>query len=132
MIDDDENTPPQRTRKLTNPQPQPQPDDFDSPNTGRVRLVVREEIESKINGSLERLEKTQRWIKLALWVGGLITSAVFGVIWVDHWVQSIAKKQELQELQYSVEKFNRKVDHIGADLAEIKEELKQQQKGTKK
>lgn len=128
--EDDEITPPQRKRTLSNAPTTVE--DFDSPNTGRVRLVVREEIEHKINGSLERLEKSQRWVKSVLYFGGLFISIVFGAIGVDHWVQSVAKKQELMELQYSVEKFERKVDHLSVDLNEIKEELKQQPKGLKK
>lgn len=71
------------------------PDEWGHEITGPMRRVVHQELETKLNGSLERLEKGQRWTKAILYFLGLLVTIVGAVVATDHWVNSLATKSEL-------------------------------------
>jgi hypothetical protein len=73
----------------------PMPDEWGHEITGPMRRVVHQELETKLNGSLERLEKGQRWTKAILYFLGLLVTIVGAVVATDHWVNSLATKSEL-------------------------------------
>ncbi len=75
------------------------------PDTGRVRTIVAEEV----NGSLERIEKKTRTI---LYFAGLIFAAGTALITTDRWANSLAKRDELRNLNQKITVLSAKVDAL--------------------
>jgi peptidoglycan hydrolase CwlO-like protein len=96
--------------------------------TGKFRIIVREEIETKVNGSLDRLERAVRWLKFGLWFIGGSAALVIGF---DHWINSLAKKSELEELTSRVAVMSSQISALTNQLSEISKELKQPPKKIK-
>jgi hypothetical protein len=81
--------------------------------TGGVRKIADEQFTMRLNGSLERLEKGQRWTKAILYFLGILISLVATTVAVDHWVGSLATKADTET---KINELGNKLDALIIDF----------------